>query len=54
MTVTGIPTRQYSIRLIDVPCLRAFSTTIKFATDPKIVKFPAKVLDMAKASHAVS
>ena len=36
------------------PWRLAFSTTIKLATEPRTVKFPASVLDMASVSHAVS
>ena len=32
----------------------AFSTTIKLATEPSTVRFPANVLDIASASQAVS
>ena len=36
------------------PSCRAFSTTIRLATEPSTVRLPANVLDIASASHAVS
>ena len=50
----GIPARQYSQNEIVTPSRRAHSITIKFATDPRTVRFPARVLDMASASQALS
>jgi hypothetical protein len=50
--VTGSPTLQYSQNEILVPSRLAFSMTIRLATEPRIVRLPAKVLDIAKASQA--
>src|SRR5579871_5821836 len=52
--VTGIPTLQYSQNEISTPSRRAFSTTMRLATEPSTVRLPANVLDIASASHAVS
>jgi len=50
--VSGKPTRKYSWKLI-VTSGRARSTTMMFATEPVIVRFPANVLAMARMSQAV-
>src|SRR5438046_1267971 len=52
--VRGRPTRRYSQKLTVTPWRRAFSATIRLATEPSNVRFPARVLDMASASHALS
>src|SRR5438552_1083808 len=49
-----MPTLQYSQSDTFTPSRLAFSTTIRLATDPSTVRLPAKVLDMASASQAVS
>ena len=51
--VTGTPALQYSQNDTFTPSCRAFSTTIRFATDPSTVRFPANVLLIASASHPV-
>jgi adenosylcobinamide-phosphate synthase len=53
-SVIGTPTRQYSQNEIVTPSRRAVSTTMRLATDPSTVRLPARVLDIARASHAVS
>src|SRR5439155_21689558 len=52
--VSGIPTLQYSQNETVTPSRAAFSTTIRLATEPSTVRLPANVLDIARASHAVS
>src|SRR5947207_1061079 len=49
-----MPTLQYSQNPMEMPSRWAFSTTIRLATDPSTVRLPAKVLDMASVSQAVS
>src|SRR5512136_909818 len=51
--VNGTPTFRYSTKPI-VTLGRAPSTTIILAIDPRMVRFPARVLLMARRSHAVS
>src|SRR5262249_23748828 len=51
-SVTGTPTLQYSTNPISTRAARAASTTIRFATLPRIVKLPANVEAMASTSHA--
>jgi hypothetical protein len=53
-SVSGTPTLQYSTNEIETPSRRAFSTTMRLATEPSTVRLPANVLDMANANHAVS
>src|SRR5262249_52163285 len=50
--VTGPPTLQYSTNPISTRAARAASTTIRFATLPRIVKLPARVEAIASTSHA--
>src|SRR5215468_5582644 len=50
--VTGTPTLQYSTNPISTRAARAASTTIRFATLPRIVKLPARVEAIASTSHA--
>src|SRR5262245_66359697 len=51
-SVTGTPTLQYSTNPISTRAARAASTTIRFATLPRIVKLPARVDAIASTSHA--
>src|SRR5260370_42588497 len=53
-TVSGTPTLEYSQKETLTPSRRALSTTIRLATEPRTVRFPANVLDIASASQAVS
>src|SRR5262249_16258702 len=50
--VTGTPTLQSSPNPISTRAARAASTTIRFATLPRIVKLPARVEAIASTSHA--
>src|SRR5438093_11419557 len=52
MMVSGTPTRQYSRNPISTRASRAASTTMRLATEPRIVRFPASVEAMARMSHA--
>src|SRR5215472_5930445 len=52
ISVIGIPTRKYSQEPIVASGL-ALSTTMMFAMLPVMVRFPAQVEAIAKASHAV-
>ena len=45
------PLRVYSPKDSSTPRRRASSATIRFATDPNSVRFPASVVDMANPSH---
>src|SRR5215813_10512904 len=49
-TVSGSPRRKYSRKRMCTSGL-ARSTTMIFATEPVIVRFPASVLDMARVSQ---
>ena len=51
--VSGPPTLKYAQGLIATPRAAAFSTTIKLATDPSTMKFPASVDAIAMTSQAV-
>src|SRR2546430_8803148 len=51
-SVSGTPTRQYSANPMRTPELRAASTTMRLATEPRIVKFPDSVDAIATSSHA--
>src|SRR5215469_8293441 len=51
-TVSGRPTRKYSRKPMCTAGL-ARSTTMIFATDPVMVRFPASVLDIASVSQPV-
>jgi len=42
--VSGNPTRRYFLKLISIRSLLAFSITIRFASEPPTVRFPANVL----------
>jgi hypothetical protein len=53
MIVSGPPTLKYAQALIATPRAAAFSTTIKLATDPSTMKFPASVDAIAMTSQAV-
>src|SRR5437867_330893 len=50
ITVTGTPTLQYSRNPISTRAARAASTTIRFATLPRIVRLPARVEPIASTS----
>src|SRR5262245_26013934 len=50
-TVTGTPTFAYSTKPISTPDERASSTTIRFATEPRIVRLPANVDAIASSSQ---
>mgnify|MGYP006359073209 CR=1 FL=1 len=52
--VIGIPAFKYSKNSSLIPCRFADSATIKFATEPSSVRFPAKVDDIASASQRLS
>ena len=49
-TVSGAPTLEYSQKLIRTSW-RARCTTIRFATDPRMVRLPASVVDIASVSQ---
>ena len=49
--VSGAPTLKYSQNEI-CTCGRARWTTIRFATEPSTVRFPASVEAIARISHA--
>src|SRR5215469_16377485 len=50
-SVSGTPTRLYSRKPIGTRACRAASTTIRFATEPRMVRLPARVDAMARMSH---
>ena len=52
-TMTGIAALRYSQNEVCIPSRLAFSTTMKFATDPRTVRLPANVLLMVRANQAV-
>src|SRR5437762_6511808 len=51
-SVSGTPTFEYSTKPISTRPARAVSTTIRLATDPRIVRLPASVEAMARTSQA--
>src|SRR5271170_2306218 len=51
-TVTGAPTRKYCQNPIITPRRAARWTTIRLATEPRIVRLPANVAAIAATSHA--
>src|SRR5439155_22144402 len=53
-TVNGAPTTKYSQKPIRTPRAAALCTTIRLAIEPKTVKLPASVDDIASTSQAVS
>jgi len=48
-TVKGAPTLKYSQK--PIPLRGAPLDTIKFATEPRMVRLPASVVDIASVSH---
>src|SRR4029079_15736298 len=50
--LNGTPTRAYSQNVTICTRRRAPSTTIRLAIEPRIVRLPASVLDIASASQA--
>jgi len=52
--VIGIPIFKYSVKLIFIPLNLADSATIKLATDPNKVKFPANVVAIARVNQIFS